>query len=472
MLSSVPMADFASETSDARLGSRRLPPALSGAIGHLLLRPWFDAVALPGIVRWYFPLSRAWAAAAVSGLDVDRFRAELPQVELSARLAAVALRALAPRQHAYLAEAAAWEHLFFGAHDPSPGQLVAAERSRESAAHAFMAARSAFLPLHLRRAFPPVKWMPSIEREVEKRHEVRLHDPSQAFPAPPIPEMTLSHRVPNLDGYVRWLRYKVEVAGTPDTAWARVIEPETITADTPTLIFLHGVGVETEFWKADLGRVDSLARSGVRVVRPEAPYHGRRRCDGWFGGEPVLAYGLLGMLDLFLAWVGEIARLVAWARATSRGPVAVGGISLGALTSQLVAAVAGHWPAVMQPDALMLVGTTGDVVDAAMTGGLGRALGVVERLASQSWTAAALRRWAPLLEPQAPPIMPPESIVMVIGTSDSVTPFDGGVALAQRWHLPAENLFLRRQGHFSVALGLEHDTAPLDRVVAILRRKS
>jgi hypothetical protein len=125
----------------------------------------------------------------------------------------------------------------------------------------------------------------------------------------------------------------------------------------------------------------------------------------------------------------------------------------------------------MQPDALMLVGTTCDVVDAAMTGGLGRALGVVERLASQSWTAATLRRWAPLLEPQAPPVMPPDAILMVIGTSDSVTPFDGGMALAQRWDLPAENLFLRRQGHFSVALGLEHDAAPLDRLVAILRRK-
>jgi pimeloyl-ACP methyl ester carboxylesterase len=470
------MADFAAETGDARLGSRRLPPALSGALGNLLLRPWFDVVALPGIVRWYFPLSRAWAAATVAGLDVDRFRAELAGVAISERLAAVALQSLAPRQHAYLAEAAAWERMFFGPHEPPAGQLVAAERSRESAAHTFMAARRAFLPQHLRRPFPAVKWMPLTEREVEQRHGDRLHEPARAFPAPPIPAMTLSHRVPSLDGFVRWLRFPVEVAGAPDTAWARVIEPGTAAGsagtDAPTLIFLHGVGVETEFWKAELGRVDSLASAGIRVVRPEAPFHGRRRRDGWFGGEPVLAYGLLGMLDLFLAWVGEVARLVAWARATSRGPVAVGGVSLGALTSQLVAAVAAQWPAPMRPDALLLVGTTGDVVDAAMTGGLGRALGVAERLASQSWTAASLRRWAPLLEPRAAPVMSPESIVMVIGTSDSVTPFDGGVALARRWNLPEENLFLRRQGHFSVALGLEHDAAPLDRLVGILRRKS
>jgi hypothetical protein len=59
---------------------------------------------------------------------------------------------------------------------------------------------------------------------------------------------------------------------------------------------------------------------------------------------------------------------------------------------------------------------------------------------------------------------------MLIGTSDTVTPGAGGMALAQRWGLPAENLFLRDQGHFSVALGLERDAAPLARLAAILRR--
>ncbi len=80
------------------------------------------------------------------------------------------------------------------------------------------------------------------------------------------------------------------------------------------------------------------------------------------------------------------------------------------------------------------------------------------------WTPASLRRWAPLLEPQTPSVMSPETIVMVIGASDNVTPFDGGVALGRRWKLPEENFFVRRQGHFSVALGLEYDSAPIDRI--------
>src|SRR5262249_45711540 len=160
---------------------------------------------------------------------------------------------------------------------------------------------------------------------------------------------------------------------------------------------LHGVGVETEFWSADLGRVDVLARVGIRVIRPEAPWHGRRRLPGWFGGEPAMAWGPAGLIGLFAAWVAEMAQLVSWARATRRGRVAVGGISLGALTSQLVATVAGGWPPAMRPDALLLVGTTADVVAAATEGGLARALGAGVQLAAKSWTPEALLRWAPLL---------------------------------------------------------------------------
>lgn len=463
------MFESAAEARYERTALRRAKPLFGGAMGSLVLRPWFDAMALPGIVRWYFPLSRAWAAGTVAGLDVERFCAEVPAARLPRHRTAVALSSLALRQRGYRAAAEAWEEAFFRARDPSPDQLVAAERARESAAHSWMAARHAFLPLHLHRALPPLKWMMSAAHEVEARHGGRLDSPATAFPAPPPAEATLSRSVPSSEGRIHWLRFPAEVAGAPDTAWARVTRPEN-TSDPATLIFLHGVGVEAEFWNADLGHIDALVGAGIRVIRPEAPWHGRRRAEGWFGGEPVLARGPLGMLDLFAAWVGEVASLVAWARATSRGPVAIGGISLGALTSQLAATAASFWPAAMRPDALVLVGTTCDVVDAAVSGGLGQALGAGERLAALSWTRAAIDRWRPLLEPQGPPVMAPDAIVMVIGTSDNVTPFQGGMALAREWRLPPENLFLRRQGHFSVALGLEHDAAPLERLAAILRR--
>ena len=47
--------------------------------------------------------------------------------------------------------------------------------------------------------------------------------------------------------------------------------------------------------------------------------------------------GPLGFIALFQAWVAEVAALIAWARQTSDGPVAVGGVSLGALAAQMVA---------------------------------------------------------------------------------------------------------------------------------------
>jgi hypothetical protein len=51
---------------------------LQGLLGELVLRPWFDWVALRTVAHGYFPLSRAWAAALASGNSVPRFLEELP----------------------------------------------------------------------------------------------------------------------------------------------------------------------------------------------------------------------------------------------------------------------------------------------------------------------------------------------------------------------------------------------------------
>jgi pimeloyl-ACP methyl ester carboxylesterase len=463
------MLDQTPRPAISRLPPRRGLPLLDSFVGDLVLRPWLDAVGLIGVVRWLFPLSRAWAAAGLAGDSVEIFRAETGVTADAARQVQPALDALLARRRAYEAAARRWEEAVFADAASDTASRVAAEKQRLRSAQAWMSGRSLFLPLHLRSGVPPVKWQFPTEDEVDARHGARLADSALAFPAPLPVAVQQSQPLPGAGGDTSWLRFPTQVSGAPDTAWARVIAPPA-TPDPPTLIFLHGIGIETEFWAADLGRVDSLVASGIRVIRPEAPWHGRRSPPGWFGGEPVLARGPLGLLDLFAAWIGEVAQLVAWARATSRGPVAIGGISMGALTTQLAATHAASWPKEMQPDAMLLIGTTGDVVGAALSGGLGRALGVADRLAALSWSPPAMQRWAPLLDPQATPVMPPEAIVMLIGTSDTVTPGVGGMALARRWRLPAKNLFLRPQGHFSVALGLERDAAPLTRLAAILRR--
>lgn len=441
--------------------SAELGPALEGTMADLVFRPWFDRVALHAIVHWYFPLSRAWAAA-IDAPDVAAFLAAVGPVRVPVAQAARAVAFAAERQRAYEAAASAWEEAFFGPASLSGAARAAAEETRLLRAHAAMAARSAFMPLHLARRLPAIRWEIAPAATVEARHGHRFADP---FPMPPTASIELSHEMPLPGERVQWLRF----ASGADIAWARVATPEAA-KDPPTLVFLHGIAMETEFWRGDARMMlRGLVEAGVRLVQPEGPWHGRRRERGWFGGEPAMARGPLGMLDLFEQWVAELAQLVAWARATSRGPVAIGGVSLGALTSQLAGVAAARWPASMRPDALFLVATSGDVLDAALEGRMSRALGAPAHLAAAGWTQPLLERWRPLLDPLGVPALDPHRVVMVLGAEDVVTPFKGGSALASRWGVPRRNVFVRPQGHFSVALGLTRRVDPLRRLLEILR---
>jgi hypothetical protein len=172
---------------------------------------------------------------------------------------------------------------------------------------------------------------------------------------------------------------------------------------------------------------------------------------------------------VFQAWVAEVALFVRWARSAIGPRVAVAGISLGALTSQLVVSACGSWPAEMRPDAALLITTTDDVVDGALNGSLARAVGMVERLWMAGWTRDDVERWSPLIEPSGTPAIDPARIVMALGNIDTVTPFAGGKAFAGRWNIAAENLFVGHRGHFTTALGLYRNPAPLHRLATLLK---
>jgi pimeloyl-ACP methyl ester carboxylesterase len=267
-------------------------------------------------------------------------------------------------------------------------------------------------------------------------------------------------------GRVSWLEWPSLLG---DTARARVYTP-TDTADPPSLIYLHGIGMEMEMWRAQTEPVNALAADGgIRVIRPEGPWHGRRMLPGYHGGEPALAFAPKGYIDLIQAWVTETAQLIQWARATSRGPVAVAGLSLGALTAQIVGTAARHWPAAARPDVMFLVCTSGDILEVSFEGAFARGLGVSEALQRAGWDHDDLARWRGLLEPRGAPVMPPERIVMLLGRHDSVTPYRGGLALSRRWEIPKRNLYVANRGHFSTPLGLHQDPAPLHRAIELLK---
>ncbi|MCH8098050.1 MAG: alpha/beta hydrolase family protein [Proteobacteria bacterium] len=447
---------------------------LRSPVADLVFRPWFDRLAIPAIAGMYCPLSRAWAAALVADGVPERFRdalgSDAKPGPLTKRVTRRAISRVGRKLSAYEAAAARWEADFFGPEPPSPQRLIASEAARHGAAHALMASRLGFVPLKLAAGIGPVKWAVAPPPQVERRHGRRLGAPELAF-APPDPPPAIERSRPMAvgGGEQFWLRFPTPAPGVGGTAWARVNAPKG-EAGSPSLIFTHGIAMEPEFWRHLADPIGVLGGAGLRLIRPEGPWHGRRMHPGSYGGEPVLARGPLGFIDYLHAHVIELGLLTAWARQTGSGPVAIGGLSLGALTAQLAAVAARDWPAAMRPDAVLLLTTSGAVTEVTFDSRLMDGLGLPAALAAEGWDRNAVSRWAPLVEPVAKPALGGERIVVLLGTVDNVTPFAGGEDLVRKWAVPEDNLFLRPQGHFSASLGLARDPAPLDRFVTLLKQ--
>jgi hypothetical protein len=118
---------------------------------------------------------------------------------------------------------------------------------------------------------------------------------------------------------------------------------------------------------------------------------------------------------------------------------------------------------------LLLVAPSRSLTAVTFEGSLTRALGVPDAIRAAGWTPGDLDHWRPLLEPNEPPAMPADRIVVVIGTSDDVTLAAGGEALVGAWDVPENNVFRSPAGHFSASLGLARDTGPFRRLLQILR---
>ncbi len=458
------------ETSQTKEPALPAVPGWRALAARGLLRPWMDSVTLRLIVRWHLPLSRAWAAALDSGgkraAFWDGVGQDEPKPGRERARAETAIAAVLRRAAAYREAEAAWQAAFFGPHKIASGYLAAFQDDRIAAAESLMLARGRFLGLHLRRRLPPLRWEIASPETVEARHGRRLADPEGAFPALEDAEVSQAQAIEDRRGEMSWLRFRPPLG---DTAWARVMAPRHV-VDPPTLIFLHGITIETEMWRDSFDPVAPLARHGIRVIRPEGPWHGRRCPPGFYGGEPILGRGPLGLLDLFQAWVAETSAWIAWARRTSRGPVAVGGISLGALTSQLVLTAARTWPEAQRPDAALLMAGSGDLMATGYQGALPRALDMRPRLTAAGWDEAKVASWLPLLEPQGRPALAPERIFMLIGQADEVAPAETALALGRRWDLPMANVLLRRhQGHFTLDLGVTTDPEPLLALARLLK---
>lgn len=461
----------------AERGMTRLPPPKSfkmfnGLQGALLLQPWYDWCAVRAVVNWYMPLSRAWAAALESRGDPEEFNNALGTGFTDTSRLRSALRKSNEAAKGFAENQAVWDKRFFGQDASSSAELLETETRRQELSEQFMLQRKAFWPW--RRQVPKVKWeLPSAEA-VEQRHGHRLRKREAAFEVPPQPDFEVSRSIEGQweNGSAhrqKWLRFPSAVAG--DTAWAKLYEPIDPAPDAPCVIFLHGIAMETDWWGEVADPVNELTEQGFTVIRPEAPWHGHRRCEGWHGGENVIAHGPAGFLDLFHGWVTEIAMLIQWARARGARSVAVGGLSLGALTAQSVATAARSWSKERQPDALLLVTTSEDMLKVTQNSSMASLLEVPKVMSSAGWSQRELARWMPLLEPHGDPVMSPDRIVVQLGQADDLTHYESGVSLVQRWHVPEDNVFhRRRQGHYTTNLGLYRNRSALKRFVSVVNR--
>ena len=438
---------------------------MAGPLGGLVLRPWFDRMALIMMVKGYFPTSRLWAAAEAAGDDPDRFFIVAPMLRLPAkekdRLVGVLRLASAARERAKQAEDA-WRKTLFdhaGAGDP-----VEAETWRRQASFASMATRTKFQPWRTR--VPPVKFETVPPHLAERRFGAFREQPSDYF-LPVESTVEVSRSLVRKGVVERWLCFDCPHADVGGTAWAHVFEPEE--GYDHTVVMCHGVGMEAEMWNDGYHMAPPMVARGLRVIEPEAPWHSRRRPVGAHGGEPFMARGIVGAMELFGSHVREIGSLVAWARETSAGKVAVGGISLGALNSQLAINHCASWPDAMQPDAAMFITTTDRLDEVALDGAFAKGFSAMDALEEAGWDREAVKSWMPLVAPMGEPGIDPYRIVMALGTADTITPYRGGSAFAKRWCIPPENLLESWQGHFSKAIGLTRNPAPIDRLCAILR---
>jgi len=443
------------------------------AMGVLLANPYFDRVSLWALTRYFFPLSRLWAAATASEGVPERFLSEVPLDVCGINLNRVqkSLFATEAARAAATTTDRNWEDAFFGGQTCSPEILVALEAARRDGHHALNVLRRRFRYL-LKHEVPPVRYAIPSPEAVAAEFSAALQDRTPFFAPPdPMPRIETSRRMPGTIGTEFWLRFTSPSPHLGDRVYARVHEPDGV-KDPPTLIFGHGICVEFDMWRGLIDEVADLCRMGIRVIRPEAPWHGRRRPIGMYSGEPIVATAPLGPLQAFTGAIREWSVLIDWARQTGNGAVAIGGSSLGALMSLLCADISRTWPDRLRPEAMLVITHCGRQRDAWHDGTLAQIWKPHDAMTAKGWSTETSDRYLPILDPDRDraPVMTPENIVSVLGRNDRVTPYQSGLDLLNAWRVPPENRFLWRRGHFSVPMTLIRDTRPLHRFAEIMAR--
>lgn len=439
-------------------------------VAGLLARPWFDRFALNILRRYFFPSSRLWAMARAAEGDIDHFLRDVRTASLRPRqlrdLRSTLERFERKRLRAFMVEPL-WHDYLFGSADVAVERLLIAEEMRLDARTSYNMTRRRFLP-YRKLLHTSVKMQPPTPQEVRERFGPDGEGVEALFSIPDsFPPVEQSQSIPVPGGSDYWLRFPSPSAAMGDMVYARVHEPGGV-KDPPTLIFGHGICVEFDHYHNLVDEVAALTAQGIRVVRPEAPWHGRRVLPGHFGGEQLLSTAPTGMFDFLAAQHKEWAVLMDWCRRLGDGPVAIGGSSLGAQTAKSIAMRARRWPARLQPDAMFVLIHTSHIAQTALNSSLSDIWNLSGALREAGWSKELSEQWLKWLDPLEKPCMAPQHIVSVTGSMDDITFESEANRQMDAWGVPAGNRFSYRRGHFTVPLGMLRDTAPLDRFSEVL----
>ena len=438
--------------------------------GYAFGWPWFDPVSSWALRRLLVPASLLWAAAEQAGTSVDHFydAAQLPRRSANEKKLAEALVQTAAARAVAQRKEAEWQKAFFGDSTVGPDARRALEEERYAASHAYNLARRHF-GFMLRNDPPRIKSQTQSPEEIAAVYGTQFERLKLDGIASGNAEVEVSKPIERTAGVDYWLRFQSPSALLGDTVYARVLEPRGV-ENPPTIIFGHGICIEFDHWRGLIDEARTLRAEGFRVIRPVAPWHGRRRSLGSFGGQPMMTRIPGGMFDAFTGAAQEWAVIANWVRQRSDAPLAYGGTSLGALIAQFAAEKIGERNERLRADGLFLITHSGRMTDATFNGDMAGLLGVDLNAEQHGWSRERIEAGLGLLDPALLPAVKPERIVTVLGKRDRITPYASGLSLIDSWGVPDENRFVWDRGHFSMPLTMIRNPAPVARFREVMMR--
>lgn len=287
---------------------------------------------------------------------------------------------------------------------PHDGDRMAARLARARAFYAeerFVSEPGAFFapPGPLRARLTPLRRLPGGEL-------VDVHFAADFLPV--LPEARADIRP--VRGIARWWRHR--------------------TPGHPAMLCIHGYGGGHLWLEALAFEAWRFYRSGLDVLLYVLPYHGLRSPAGAHrSGAGFFGVDLVRTNEAFAQAIFELRALHAYARAHGAGAVGAFGMSLGAYTTALLAALE---PALAFAVAMVPLASLADMMWATSRGDAR-----VARAAANGWDLDALRAFfrvhAPLVRPS---LVPRERRLVIAALGDRICPPAHADALWRHWDRP------------------------------------